>query len=115
MTFCIIDRSEWIKTSYIRVIDVWVILCFVSVFYALIEYCLVNFAIKDDPWTKRSNSKTIETSVRVKNSNQLSNTSYKMCNLSDAIRCNVELIKKMTWIITLSFRMRSNWMEEQNL
>ena len=34
-------RNNWTKTTHMRAIDVWVILCYVAVFYALMEYCLV--------------------------------------------------------------------------
>ena len=44
-----------------RAIDVWVILCYVGVFYALIEYCIIIYLTKVD----KTKNKTKRTSNHV--------------------------------------------------
>ena len=39
-------RQDWIKCSYLRAIDVWIILCYVNVFTTLVEYCIVLYLTK---------------------------------------------------------------------
>ena len=39
-------RDDWTKTSNIRAIDFWTILCYIAVFYALIEYVAVLYLSK---------------------------------------------------------------------
>lgn len=49
-------RSDWIKTTAIRAIDIWTLLCYIGVVYALIEYCIVlhwSQEIQDPPDLKK--------------------------------------------------------------
>ena len=39
-------RNDWTKTTHMRAIDVWVVLCYVGVFYALMEYCIIIYLTK---------------------------------------------------------------------
>ena len=39
-------RDGWPKTSYIKSIGYWVLLCYIQVFYCLIEYCIVLSLVK---------------------------------------------------------------------
>ena len=41
------SRSNWTKTTHLRAIDIWVILCYIGVFSALMEYCLILYLTKD--------------------------------------------------------------------
>ena len=34
-------RADWPKTSYLKAIDYWVILCYACVFIWLLEYCII--------------------------------------------------------------------------
>ena len=36
-------RNDWTKTTHMRAIDVWVILCYIGIFSALLEYCFVLY------------------------------------------------------------------------
>lgn len=47
-------RLEWVKTTQIRAIDVWTLLCYIGVVYALIEYCIILH------WTTRKNQDNTE-------------------------------------------------------
>ena len=40
------SRSNWTKTTHLRAIDIWVILCYIGVFSALMEYCLILYLTK---------------------------------------------------------------------
>ena len=44
--FHIFLRSDWVSSSHLKAVDVWVLLCYLEVFFALIEYCLVLYLIK---------------------------------------------------------------------
>ena len=39
-------RGDWIECSYLRAIDIWTILCYINVFAALLEYCVVLYLTK---------------------------------------------------------------------
>ena len=41
--FC---RNDWTKTTHMRAIDVWVILCYIGIFSTLVEYCFVLYLTK---------------------------------------------------------------------
>ena len=43
---CFLYRNDWTKTTHMRAIDVWVILCYVGVFSTLVEYCFVLYLTK---------------------------------------------------------------------
>ena len=36
-------RADWPKTSYLKAIDYWVILCYAGVFIWLLEYCIILY------------------------------------------------------------------------
>ena len=36
-----ISRNDWTKTTHMRAIDFWVILCYMGTFFALMEYCVI--------------------------------------------------------------------------
>ena len=36
-------RNDWTKTTHMRAIDVWVILCYIGIFSTLVEYCFVLY------------------------------------------------------------------------
>ena len=36
-------RNDWTKTTHMRAIDVWVILCYIGIFSTLLEYCFVLY------------------------------------------------------------------------
>jgi len=44
------SRGDWTKTSHLRAIDVWIVLCYIGVFSALIEYCLVLYLTRVALW-----------------------------------------------------------------
>ena len=39
----VIFRADWPKTSYLKAIDYWVILCYAGVFTWLLEYCIILY------------------------------------------------------------------------
>merc|ERR1719273_1460439 len=39
-------RNDWTKTTHMRAIDVWVIFCYIGVFSALMEYCIILYLTK---------------------------------------------------------------------
>ena len=39
-------RNDWTKTTHMRAIDVWVILCYIGIFSVLVEYCFVLYLSK---------------------------------------------------------------------
>ena len=39
-------RNDWTKTTHMRAIDVWVILCYIGIFSTLVEYCFVLYLTK---------------------------------------------------------------------
>merc|ERR1712228_586518 len=39
-------RNDWTKTTHMRAIDMWVILCYIGVFSALMEYCIILYLTK---------------------------------------------------------------------
>ena len=43
-----------------RAIDVWVVLCYIGVFYALMEYCIVIYLTINNLTEKRDNNKLIQ-------------------------------------------------------
>ena len=52
-------RDNWTKSPNLRAIDVWVILCYVGVFYCLMEYCIVLHL------TKRQKTMALATKIEV--------------------------------------------------
>ena len=42
----LIHRNDWTKTTHMRAIDVWVILCYIGIFSTLVEYCFVLYLTK---------------------------------------------------------------------
>ena len=36
----LLSSNSWPKTAYLKAIDIWAILCYITVFYTLISYCL---------------------------------------------------------------------------
>ena len=50
-----IFRADWPKTSYLKAIDYWVILCYGSVFIWLLEYCVILY-LTDYTNPEKSNS-----------------------------------------------------------
>ena len=59
MNFCF--RNDWTKTSHMRAIDFWVIMCYTGVFAALMEYIVVLHLTQlfnaDDKANNRENLK----------------------------------------------------------
>ena len=41
------SRNDWTKTAHMRAIDVWVVLCYIGIFSALIEYCAILYLTKN--------------------------------------------------------------------
>merc|ERR1712228_980697 len=39
-------RNNWTKTTHMRAIDVWVVLCYIGVFYSLVEYVFIIYLTK---------------------------------------------------------------------
>ena len=39
-------RNDWTQTIHLRAMDIWVVLCYIGVFYALMEYCLILYLTK---------------------------------------------------------------------
>ena len=37
----LLSSNSWPKTAYLKAIDIWAILCYITVFYCLLEYCIV--------------------------------------------------------------------------
>ena len=52
-------RVDWPKTSYIKAMDIWTILCYVGVFYALVEYCLVINLTVQTSWEGKITQKLV--------------------------------------------------------
>ena len=50
--FC--HRNDWTKTTHMRAIDVWVILCYIGVFSVLLEYCFVLYLTKSSMLDSKS-------------------------------------------------------------
>lgn len=42
-TYNCIFRDSWPDTSYMKAIDIWMVLCYIGVFYSLTECCLVIY------------------------------------------------------------------------
>ena len=38
-------RNAWPKTSYLKALDIWVVLCYITVFMCSLEYCIVILLI----------------------------------------------------------------------
>ena len=47
-------RNDWTKTTHMRAIDVWVILCYIGVFSVLLEYCFVLYLTKSSMLDSKS-------------------------------------------------------------
>ena len=47
-------RNDWTKATHMRAIDIWVVLCYIGTFSALMEYCLILYLIK----TSKQNNNT---------------------------------------------------------
>ena len=41
------SRDSWPDTSYMKAIDIWMVLCYIGVFYSLTECCFVIFAYEN--------------------------------------------------------------------
>ena len=61
------SRGDWTKTSHLRAIDVWIVLCYIGVFSALIEYCLVLYLTRVAQWE----APFIDTKTSIKNNVQV--------------------------------------------
>ena len=48
------SRNDWTKATHMRAIDIWVVLCYIGTFSALMEYCLILYLIK----TSKQNNNT---------------------------------------------------------
>ena len=48
-------RDSWPKTSYIKLIGYWVTICYIIVFFCLLEYCLVLALIQIPPPNSKEN------------------------------------------------------------
>ena len=49
ITLFVKAKDSWPKTSYIKLIGVWVTICYIIVFFCLLEYCLVLALMKLPP------------------------------------------------------------------
>jgi len=47
-------RNDWTKTTHMRAIDVWVIFCYIGVFSALMEYCVILYLTKTAIFDQKS-------------------------------------------------------------
>ena len=45
-------RNDWTKTTHMRAIDVWVILCHIGTFVNVLIYCAILFLLKMSPTEK---------------------------------------------------------------
>ena len=41
--FCHFLRDNWPETSYLKSIDYWMVLCYISVFYYILECCILIY------------------------------------------------------------------------
>ena len=59
------SRTKWPLTTYMKAMDYWTTGCYITVFTALIEYCVVLYLVQKSEWERRV-SKHIKTEVRKK-------------------------------------------------
>ena len=52
ITLFVKAKDSWPKTSYIKLIGVWVTICYIIVFFCLLEYCLVLALMQLPPGNK---------------------------------------------------------------
>ena len=39
-------RDDWVSSSHLKAIDIWILLCYNGVFFSLVEYCTVLYVTK---------------------------------------------------------------------
>ena len=64
ITLFVKAKDSWPKTSYIKLIGVWVTICYIIVFFCLLEYCLVLALMKLPPGSNKIQTNEDTTSKR---------------------------------------------------
>ena len=81
LKFAFFDRNDWTQTIHLRAMDIWVVLCYIGVFYALMEYCLILYLTKLSILDQRLTSKH-------RNQYELGNPN------NEEIQMNVKIMKR---------------------
>ena len=58
-------RNGWPKTSYLKAMDIWVVLCYITVFMCSLEYCIVITLITKDNDKLKIVAKKFEIILRI--------------------------------------------------
>ena len=84
MKFICYSRDDWTKTTHMRAIDVWVILCYIGIFSALIEYCAILYLTKI-PQSENKTEALAEETKEVGGTGSLKKKASKGQNLANKI------------------------------
>ena len=85
-------RNDWTKTTHMRAIDVWVILCYIGIFSVLVEYCFVLYLSKSPMLdSKFGGTKPKELNPVIQEESNVNQESKKAA----AIEINLECARKI--------------------
>ena len=100
MYLCFYNRNDWTKTTHLRAIDIWVVLCYIGVFSSLMEYCLILYLTKTSILDGLMNStkQKVHESTNEDEKDNCTETENKQKNLKLA-----RLIEKMSRVTLITY------------